>query len=47
MVRGECLPVRVGREMMGWKYDDDCCGYGKSKQKNMCCLTATDMEKSE
>ena len=43
MVRGGYLPAR-GSERMTWKYDDDWCG---SKQKNMCCLNATDMEKGE
>ena len=28
MVRGGCLPV-TWCEMMAWKYDHDCCGYGQ------------------
>ena len=46
MVRGGCLPVEGAK---GWHGSVIMIvvGVGKSRQEIMCCLSETDMEKSE
>ena len=46
MVREGCLPVERAKGWHGSMFMIVVV-VGKSKQKNMCCLNATDMEKSE